>query len=333
MKRELASVRFCMMTLCALLGTQQPCASQRMMSAPLSSNFTATNPHSAGPGGDNRVLILPRLQGGQTLRYESHARLRRHVKTESRVVTMLDPRELQRDLSTNLRLTIQDTNLVGGRPVVRALTELEPGGAASAANSVPAKHEVRFTIKENGQLNLVEGLEDLDTEQRLTWQFWITRFAYGWTLPSDGVKPGDKWKSEEPETTPTPVAKLVWERETTYVQNDKCPLLPAETCAIFLTHSTLKQKSSPKDTTPEDYRLQGLKTSGTAKGTNETVTYISLKTGLVLRATEEVKQTMDVTIAKADGSNQVHYFLDVSSQFETVFVLPDSWPQSLPPKI
>jgi hypothetical protein len=63
-----------------------------------------------------------------------------------------------------------------------------------------------------------------------------------------------------------------------------------------------------------------LKTFGVAKGTNETVTYISLKTGLVLRATEDVQQYMDVTVAKADASNQVRYEITVTSHFETLFV-------------
>ena len=127
------------------------------------------------------------------------------------------------------------------------------------------------------------------------------------------MKPGDKWKSVEPEKTPTPIANLVWERETTYVQNDKCPLLPSEDCAIFLTGATLRQKSNPKDTTPEDYKLHQLKTYGTTSGTNETVSYISLKTGLLVRATEDLRQAMDVTIAKVDGSNQIHYTITATS--------------------
>jgi hypothetical protein len=89
---------------------------------------------------------------------------------------------------------------------------------------------------------------------------------------------------------------------------------------VFLTDAKLKQKSSPEDTTPEDYRQQGLNTFGTAKGTNETIIYISLGTGLVQRATEDSQQYMDVTVAKADGSNQVRYEITVSSHFETVFV-------------
>jgi hypothetical protein len=154
----------------------------------------------------------------------------------------------------------------------------------------------------------------------LTWQFWVAQFAFAWTLPSTGVQPGDKWKSEQVEKTPTPIANLVWERETTYVQNEKCPVLEDQQCAVFLVSSTLRQKSNPKDTTPEDYQLRQLKTSGTVKGTNETVVYISLETGLLLRATEDLQQFMAVTVAKADDSNRVHYNMQVTSHFETALI-------------
>ena len=73
-------------------------------------------------------------------------------------------------------------------------------------------------------------------------------------------------------------------------------------------------------TTPEEYKLHELKTSGTTSGTNEIFTSISLKSGLVLRATEDSKQSMDVEIAKIDKSNAIHYKLDVTSRFEMVMV-------------
>ena len=269
---------------------------------------------------DNRPAFVPQLQVGETVRYESHARLERHVKTESRVVTLLSPRELKRDLSTGITVTIKDLQGTADRPTVAAVAELDPPDGTAASGPLPDKPTVNFTIEENGQLGRAEGLDRVDPEQRLAWQFWIARFAYGWTLPRTGVKPGGKWKSEEPEETPSPMAGLVGERETTYVQMDKCPILPAEICAVFLTDSRLKQKSSPEDTTPEDFQRHGLRTSGTAKGTNQTVSYISLATGLVLRATEDVQQYMDVTVAKADASNQVRYEITVTSHFETVFV-------------
>jgi hypothetical protein len=270
---------------------------------------------------DERVVLLPRLHHGETLLYDSHAILERHVQTKSHVATMLRPGELRRNLSTSVRLSIQEARLVNDKLLMAAESELLPIDLSTNNQGTPPKpRKVSFTIGGDGSVTRAEGLDDLDAEQLLTWQFWVAQFAFGWTLPPAGVKPGEKWKSEELEKTPTAIANLVWERETTYVQNDKCPILPHQQCAVFLVSSTLKQKSNPKDTTPEDYQLHQLKTSGTAKATNETVAYISLQTGLLVRATEDLQQFMNVTIAKTDDSNQIHYDMQVTSHFETAFV-------------
>lgn len=269
---------------------------------------------------DERIVLLPRLQNGQSLRYESHARLDRHVQTKSNVATMLRPAEVRRDLSTAVQLSVQEARLVDHRLMMAAETRLEPTEPVPPDQIAPKIPTINFTIAGDGSITHAEGLDDLDSEQLLTWQFWVAQFAYGWTLPASGVKVGEKWKSEEPEKTPTPICNIVWERETTYVENDKCLILPEQQCAVFLTSSTLRQKSNPKDTTPEDYRIRQLKTSGTVKGTNETVSYISLQTGLLVRATEDLQQFMSVTVAKADESNQVHYDMQVTSHFETALV-------------
>ncbi len=91
---------------------------------------------------------------------------------------------------------------------------------------------------------------------------------------------------------------------------------------MLLTTAKLVQKSSPKDATPEDFKLHQLKTIGTAKGSNELITYISITTGLVVRATEEASQQMDVIVAKADGSNGVRYSVDAKSQLEVLLLTP-----------
>ena len=271
-------------------------------------------------GGDQRVVLLPRLQVGQAIKYDVHGRVQRHVKTESRVASLLHPGDAQSDVAMALVFTAKEIHLEHGRPVVVARAEFGADEADSPDKSASARGNVEFTIAGDGQVAKAEGLDEVAPEMQLAWQFWLSRFAFGWTLPAEGAKPGDKWKTEEAEKSPSPIAGLEWEKETTYVGNDKCPLIPAETCASFLTRATLKQKSSAKDATPEDYRLHELRTSGTAKGTNEIVTYISLKSGLVVRATEETQQSMDVTIAKADGTNGVHYTIEASSRFETLLV-------------
>ncbi|PWT86504.1 MAG: hypothetical protein C5B56_12365 [Proteobacteria bacterium] len=62
--------------------------------------------------------------------------------------------------------------------------------------------------------------------------------------------------------------------------------------------------------------MHDLKTSGTARGNNEIISYASRKSGLIVRATEQAVQVMDVVIAKTDGSNRVHYNIDAKSHSE-----------------
>ena len=40
-----------------------------------------------------------------------------------------------------------------------------------------------------------------------------------------------------------------------------------------------------------------------------------------MRATEEASQSMDVTVAKSDGSNRVHYNVDAKSHSEVLLVI------------
>jgi hypothetical protein len=273
---------------------------------------------------EERIQLLPKLQNGASVQYETRARIDRHVATKSNVSSMVGPRQVRRDLASALRLDVQELRLADSRPMFSGSTQIISLDAPDPDEAPAKPTKVVFTIGRGGEIHVTEGADDLDPEQNLTWQFWAAQFAFGWTLPAPGVKPGEKWKSTEPEKTPAPIANLMWERETTYVHNDKCPTLPGEECAIFLTSAALRQKSNPKDATPEDYKLHQLKTSGTTSGTNETVSYISLQTGLLVRATEDLRQAMDVTIAKADGSNQIHYTITATSHLETSLRAPAS---------
>jgi hypothetical protein len=269
---------------------------------------------------DSRPLLLPQLKPGQTYLYEVHGRLNRSVKTESRVSSLFGPQQLQGDLSNQIRLSVQKTSAAKQHPTITAQTELLPDSSAPANSVASPARKLSFDILANGQLGNIKGLDEVSPEQRLLWQFWVARFAFGWTLPSTRMKPGEKWKFEEPELNDSLIAGLVWERVTTYARDDHCPVFPAETCAVFLTQSTLKQKSSTKDSTPESYRLHELKTAGTAKGINQVITYISKKSGLVLRANEDVQQSMNVTVIKSDGANGVHYTIEATSHLETLLV-------------
>jgi hypothetical protein len=296
--------------------------------------------------GDTRVKLIPELHAGQTITYLIRYRSDKNVKTESNVVAPMAPNAAQLDAHGLLQVDVLDVQQDGGKTAIHARSKfrtLDSGvwvkkpGAKEPHWQVqkvdPEGKQIEFTISPDGSVEKMTGLDSLFPEQQQAWQEWVARFAMAWTLPQNGVKLGEKWKSEQPESGGAPIAGLYWARESTYVRNENCHAQqlsitgelspssgPPETCAVLLTTATLKQNSSPKDATPEDFKLHELKTRGTAKGANEIITYISLKTLLVVRATEEAHQSMDVTVAKADESNHVHYNVDAKSHSEVLLV-------------
>ena len=295
--------------------------------------------------GDTRVKLIPDLRAGQTITYLISYRSDKHVKTESNVVAPMAPNAAQLDAHGLLQIDVLDVQQTGGKAAIHARSQfrtLDSGvwvkkhGDKEPRSQVqkvdPEGKQIEFTILPDGSVEKITGLDALFPEQQQAWQQWMARFATAWTLPLNGVKLGEKWKSEQPENSGAPIAGLYWARESTYVRNEYChaqqlsstgelsPSGPPETCAVLLTTATLKQNSSPKDATPEDFKLHELKTRGTAKGANEIITYISLKTRLVVRATEEAHQSMDVTVAKADESNRVHYNVGAKSHSEVLLV-------------
>jgi hypothetical protein len=300
----------------------------------------------AAGAADNRVKLFPKLQAGQTITYLIRYRSDKNVKTESNVVAPMGPNAAQVDAHGLLQIEVLDVQQEGSNAAIHARglfltldsdTWLKKSGNKESKEDAqhvdPDRKSVEFTITSDGLVGNLTGLDTLSPEQQQAWQEWVARFAVAWTLPANGVKIGEKWKSEQAEPAGAPIAGLNWARESTYVRNETCRAQqlsvtgevsassrPTETCAVLLTTATLKQQSSAKDATPDDFKIHELKTMGTAKGTNEIITYISLKTGLVVRATEEANQKMDVTVAKVDGSNRVHYNVDAKSHSEVLLV-------------
>jgi len=286
----------------------------------------------AADAGDHRIRLLPKLQAGQTISYLIRYHTDKKVKTESSVVAPMTAPAMQQDAHglELLQVDVLDVQPRGGASEIRARGRFLH---RDSRLMTPEGESFEFTISSGGFTRNVSGFSSLSPEEQQAWQEWVARFAVAWTLPTAGVKLGEKWKSEQAEQAGSPIAELVWLRDSAYVRNEPCQPRqlslqgelsasngPPDTCAVLLTTAALKQKSSPKDATPEDFKIRELKTTGTATGTNEIITYISLRTGLVVRATEEANQAMEVTVAKSDGSNRVHYNVDAKSHSEVLLV-------------
>src|SRR3984893_7457175 len=309
--------------------------------------------HRAAAAPIVRTTLFPRLHAGQSFTYYVQYRTKKNVKTESRVVTSTGPQSAETDAQWLLRVDILDVHPQGDRAAIHARSQFQSVASAMAQNNSrsqqaspgssapnPESKSVDFTIQPDGRVDAITGLADLFPDQRQVWQVWLRQFAIAGVFPRDGVRRGQSWKSSEPEQAPSPIVKLEWQKQATYVRDEPCsPIqfsetgivtpqnVPTESCAVVLTSAILKQKSSPKDTTPGDFRLHDLRTTGNATGKNETISYISLQSGLIVRVTEDAHQFMDVLVAKTDASNQIHYNVEATGHTEVLLVAEASSPK------
>ena len=293
----------------------------------------------AVPVGAQRLPAPPRLHEGQTLIYQLETSGSRSTKVESRVTGPQSPP--QESLTAFCLLQVNVAQVEANGFLLKTYlsdqetAKIQPDAADAAKPSIPDKF-VEVFIASDGTASGIKGLDQLTSAQRYAWNAWLGRFTSTMAFPKGGVRPDQRWKISENETSPSPVAELSWDRKYQYVKRESCPpgsrnstsgkntqaQLHADNCAVIFVHAGLRQKSSPKNSTPNDYKLRGLTTQGTAAGTNETVLYVSTTTGILVRSTEEAQQSMDVIVALADGTNRVRYVITAKSS-SRIELLPD----------
>ena len=99
-------------------------------------------------------------------------------------------------------------------------------------------------------------------------------------------------------------------------------------CAIVLARfEILRHGSQSTDATPDDYRHNGLRTSGTWTGNGESLDAISLRNDMISRSTQTCKQDMDFEIVSALSGSKMHYVGHVESQSE-ITLMPPSAPSA-----
>src|SRR6267143_1633396 len=240
--------------------------------------------------GERRVHLLPKLHPGQTITYLIRFQSDKTVKTESNVVAPMAPNAAQIDAHGLLRVEILDAQEMGSKAAIHARGQF-------------------LTLDSGVRLKAPGDKKSDGDKQRVDPDGKSIEF----TISSDGsvnsVKGLDSLFPEQ---------QQAWQLSIT--GDVSASSGHTDNCAVLLSTATLKQKSSSKDATPEDFKLHELRTMGTAKGAGEIITYVSLKSGLVVRASEETSQFMDVVVAKADDSNRVHYNVDAKSHSEVLLV-------------
>jgi hypothetical protein len=198
-----------------------------------------------------------------------------------------------------------------------------------------AGHSIEFTIGSSGQPADFKGLDDIVVPNRSEANpvlSWADLLPLGSGFPRKGIGIGEKWGSERP-LTGLPLTDLLWRTESAYLRNEPCSASPAsvpgrasaadlDTCAIVLTRfEILRFGRAKSEATPEDYRRNGLRTSGTWKGSGERLDSISIPSGLLIRSTQTSTQDMDYQIVSANTGSSIHQVANVQGQSE-VTLLP-----------
>ena len=299
---------------------------------------------------DQRVHLTPKLIAGETLRYQIDSR----TATTGTVTTPLSNPEggSRSDQAIHLLVRLDALGAsaasVSGASGVSLRATFEKSSASLESDALDpstpslasryARMEgraVEFTLAPNGQLSGFKGLKEIFPDSAVAQPIisWLNALSPNAGMPPNGVRIGEKWKSEHP-LQGQPLSDLVWRSESTYLRNEPCnssaaapvprsnrPSDSASGCAVILTRFEIsRQGSARSDATPEDYLRNGLRTSGTWLGSGEALESVSLATGLLVSSTQTSKEDADYEIASVATGSRIHEQAHVQSQSEITLV-------------
>jgi hypothetical protein len=295
------------------------------------------------------VALVPRLVKGQVLRYQLAFHSTSKSRTESVIVDPEPTADAELSLGIGLRVDVLDVQPGAGgsnaRPAVRLRVIYErvavtrgttedagsPGSDKEGARGVAALEGKAFECALDGSgAAECSGGETAVPGAAAGLRGWVAQVFGGRGIPQKGIAPGERWGDEQEVGGAIPLAGLRWVQQYTYVGNEPCQLAAGaagkgsaaagETCAVIRARSLLIRKGGGKDATPEAFREKGLRTAGTASGASESLTRISLASGLVVSASESGWQSSDVTVSTADGGRKIHTTTELKTDSELTLV-------------
>jgi hypothetical protein len=300
-----------------------------------------------GAPAKERIHFVPKFVAGESLRYRIAHRSVTNAKTTTPIANPEGETSVSESIGLLVRLDVLDPPKGAAKPGdVRFRATYEQSQADSQTDafnpSAPSLKDryarlqgnsIEFTIEPSGELVNLSGLDDIfpnrsETDPILS---WVRSISGGSRLPSEGILIGQKWSNERP-LTGAPLTGFIWRMESTYLRDDPCrggatigdtPASPAgsDTCAVILTHfEILHHGSSQAESTPEEFRRNGLRTAGTWTGSGESLDSISLASGLLESSTQTSTQDTDYEISSATRGSKIHYVGKIQSQSEITFV-------------
>jgi hypothetical protein len=313
-----------------------------------------------GNAGSQRIHLTPNFTMGESFRYHIESRTTTTGTTTTPIANPEAASQLKQVADLEVRLDVigvqPATNGTPGAARLRATYEKASASTETdtydpAAASLDAQYNnlqgrfVEFTIESDGKISHITGLDEAVTNPSAAAAVrnWINGFSPSANLPPEGIAIGQKWADEHPLEN-TPLANLLRRTSSSYLRDESCelpgqPASPTQTaaetgapqaaarrplCAVILTTFEISRHGSANaDATPEDYRHNGLRTSGTWTGNGQSLDTVSLETGMLLRSTQTGTQKMDFEIVSALSGSKMHYAGQVETQAE-ITLMPNA---------
>jgi hypothetical protein len=286
-----------------------------------------------------RIDLRPNLVPGSVLRYQVQLQTTTDTKRSGAVSDPQGPSRLTVTWDATIRLEVLGAAPAGApvpKPVarksapaelnlysapMRIRTTYERSVATVQSDSPDPEAEqteqkyarlqgvvIEFTVGTDGHVSDVHGLENvLDEDQvRQAAEQWMAQVSAP-TLSRQGVALGQTWNSAQPANS-MPLAGMIWRSVSTYLRNESCrPAEPSaappsqELCAVILTRQSVLPQKQVRDATPDDYRRQGMRTSGHWAGSGESLSYVSLQTHSAVSVTQDSTQQIDFSVTNSSG--------------------------------
>ena len=307
-----------------------------------------------GGATSSRVSLSPRFVPGETFRYEMEFETTTDTKRSGLASDPQGPSSLVVNWNATVRIEVlpADATTPGG---IRLRTTYEKSTASvrsdtfdpAAADTQEQYHKlegksVEFTLDADGRVKYVAGLEGtVDSEKAAqSAREWIAQLGASAGAPPGGVSVGQTWSSEQPADT-LPIAGLVWRSDSQYLRNESChpanPDLPnapgaansaasslaPKDCAVILANLNLIHSKAARDTTPPDFRKNGVTSAGTWSGAAQSLLYVSLDSGMVVSVTQSGMQEMDVLLT-SNHNTSMRYAGTISSRSQVALVVDDA---------
>jgi hypothetical protein len=302
--------------------------------------------HAFAASGRERVRFTPRFSPGEVLRYRIESRTTTSGTTTTPITNPEGGSKSSQAIHIVVRLDVLDVSSAG-EVHLRATYEKSSSESESDALDLQASSNAdrynrlegrsfEFSIEPGGKFATVPDSAAAPSGQPADEPVlsWLHGLSTGSGLPQKGVAIGQKWNTERP-LAGALLSGLLSRTESTYLRNEPCrpsalpkvsgtpSTTPPGDCAVILTRfQILRRGPTHSDATPEDYRRNGLRTTGTWTGSGESLDSISLSTGLLVGSTQNSVQNMDYEISSASTGSSIHHVGKVQSQSEIALV-PD----------